>query len=104
MSDAKPRSAYICRAVFELMSSPYSPASDSSKGWFLIVDQPWDPESINKLAEQQRPEGLGNRYLYGAIFRKGAEDAFRLIGVPGPEHYAETLRLLVFARHGITGL
>src|SRR6516225_3430826 len=89
----------MTRAVTARLASRYSSLSG-----FLVVDQPRDPEAINNLAEPQSPEGLGNRYLYGAVFREGAEDALRLIGIPGPEHHTETLRFLVIPRHGVTGL
>src|SRR5262245_40642543 len=71
---------------------------------FLAVDQPRNPESINDLAEPQRPEGFLKGYLHGAPFRQSIEDTLCLRGNLGPEHHAKALRLLVFARHGITAL
>src|SRR4029453_9257828 len=68
----------------------------------LAVDQPRRAESINDLAESQRPEGFRDGNLYRAPFRQRLENAVCLGSLLRPEHHAEALRLLVLPRHGVT--
>src|SRR5688572_5383492 len=76
-----------------------------SRGCRLFaVNQPRYPESIDDLAEPQRPEGLRDSYLDRSLFCQSIEDALCLRGVLGPEHHTKALRLLVLPRHRITAL